>query len=312
MKKRLITAGVLIAMVACFFVMQAFFAISFDILILAISLIAAFEVANLQDKSGKVNYKIVPAIFSIFAFVATVLCVVLKWNALVLFSIFVGGMVVAFVATYFIPFMFKGLIKENSFRQISGMGNKSFSLFKTVNTMSIIVYPVFLAYFMYFLNHITELGFNTITTSFAGARLGMFALLLVMAITCLTDTMAFFVGTLLKGPKLCPKISPNKTISGAIGGLVGGIVGAVVLLAIFRAIYPTQFALIPYWEIVIVGFFGAIVSQCGDLFESYLKRKAKVKDAGDILPGHGGVMDRVDAMLFNTPYIFVCIVLMLA
>lgn len=313
MKKRLITAIIMIAIVTGILGLSStVFPFAFDILVLGATVVASIEVTNLFDKSGRPSYKIASCIFAVYAFAATLFCVLMGYNALVLFLSFIGGMLVLFLVTWIIPLLFiKSAVKDNPFRVATGMSINGFSVYRAMNTLTIAIYPTFLSFFMYFLNHITELGFANITTRFAGKQIALFSILLVIVITCLTDTMAYCVGSLLKGPKLCPKISPNKTISGAIGGIVGGIVGAVVLLAIFRAILPV-YSYIKYWQIVIVGFFGSIVSQCGDLFESYLKRRAQVKDSGNILPGHGGVMDRIDAMLFNVPFIFVCMILILA
>lgn len=125
-------------------------------------------------------------------------------------------------------------------------------------------------------------------------RLGFIALLLVFVIASLTDTFAYFVGSTLKGKKLCPKLSPKKTWSGAIGGLFGGILGAILIYFIFNDSL-TQFS---WWHFVIIGFIGAVLDQVGDLFESFIKRHVGIKDMGKIMPGHGGVMDRLDGAMF--------------
>lgn len=129
------------------------------------------------------------------------------------------------------------------------------------------------------------------------------ALVLAFAITPLADVMAYFVGSTVKGPKLCPNISPNKTISGAIGGLVGGIIGAVLVCLIIHS--PSEYFFTEKWQEVIayaiIGLFGAILTELGDLVESLMKRKLGIKDMGRILPGHGGIMDRIDGLLFAAP-----------
>ena len=124
---------------------------------------------------------------------------------------------------------------------------------------------------------------------------GFTALLLSFAISPLSDTFAFFVGSLLKGPKLCPKLSPKKTWSGAIGGTIGGILGAVLVWWIFPA--PTKY-LSPIAVFIIIGVLGSVINVIGDLFESAIKRSVGIKDMGNILPGHGGVMDRIDGTSF--------------
>ncbi|MEM7302491.1 MAG: phosphatidate cytidylyltransferase [Pseudomonadota bacterium] len=105
-----------------------------------------------------------------------------------------------------------------------------------------------------------------------------------------TDSAAYFVGRSVGGPKLWPAVSPNKTWSGFFGGLFGGAVAAVIA------------AFFVNWIGVLAAFFGgalvSVTSQLGDLFESLLKRRSGVKDSGSIIPGHGGVMDRVDGLIF--------------
>jgi phosphatidate cytidylyltransferase len=121
---------------------------------------------------------------------------------------------------------------------------------------------------------------------------GILNLLWVFAVVWATDTAAYAAGRTLGGPKLAPPISPNKTWSGAVGGLIGaGIVGAV-LGAAAGAGSSTPAA---------AGMALSIVAQVGDLAESAVKRRFGVKDSGSIIPGHGGLFDRVDALLAAAP-----------
>ncbi|MDO3435832.1 phosphatidate cytidylyltransferase [Rhizobium sp. CBN3] len=119
---------------------------------------------------------------------------------------------------------------------------------------------------------------------------GLYAMLFVFAVVWATDILAYFVGRALRGPKLAPSISPGKTWSGAIGGAVSAV-AAGVLLAHF---------LLPGTEVVAAGvaLILSVCSQSGDLFESFIKRKFGVKDSSRLIPGHGGVMDRVDGLIF--------------
>lgn len=133
------------------------------------------------------------------------------------------------------------------------------------------------------------------------------ALVLAFAISPLADVMAYLIGSWLKGPKLCPNVSPNKTVSGAIGGLIGGVLGAV-LVSLVPFVHPESEFLFDnrVQEVVvfaIIGLLGAILTEYGDLVESLIKRKLGIKDMGKLLPGHGGVMDRIDGILFASPLI---------
>ncbi len=111
-----------------------------------------------------------------------------------------------------------------------------------------------------------------------------------------SDIGGFVIGKIFKGPKLT-RISPNKTISGAIGSVL------FTILALSSSIfYFTNQAPL---ELIIISIITSIGCQTGDLFFSYIKRKAKVKDTGNILPGHGGVLDRVDSIFFGLPFGFI-------
>lgn len=115
-------------------------------------------------------------------------------------------------------------------------------------------------------------------------------ILMLFATTWAADIAAFVVGSALKGPKLWPRFSPNKTWSGFFGGLAGGMAAAVAVAAWFMHLSLAGAALI--------GLAGALATMAGDLWESMLKRRYGVKDSGDLIPGHGGLLDRVDGLIF--------------
>ena len=131
---------------------------------------------------------------------------------------------------------------------------------------------------------------------------GFHALILTFAIAPASDTMAYFIGSLLKGPKLCPKLSPKKTWSGAIGGLFGGIIASLLAWLVFE-IEVSFFS--PVLLFILIGLIGSVATQTGDLFESYIKRKIGIKDMGNIMPGHGGVLDRFDGTFFVSVFMLV-------
>ena len=109
----------------------------------------------------------------------------------------------------------------------------------------------------------------------------------VFAVTWATDIFAYFAGRAIGGPKLAPRISPNKTWAGLIGGMAGaGLLG-------WRS--PDWFEM--EWSFHWMGAPMGLVAQLGDLYESWEKRRAGVKDSGTLLPGHGGVLDRLDGLL---------------
>lgn len=122
-------------------------------------------------------------------------------------------------------------------------------------------------------------------------------ILLVLFCTFATDTSAFLVGRSWGKRRLAPDISPGKTWEGAMAGLIGALASCAVLVYIFRL--P-----IPFGHIVALGALIGIISQIGDLSESVLKRSAGVKDSGSLIPGHGGILDRLDSLVFTVPLIY--------
>lgn len=129
-------------------------------------------------------------------------------------------------------------------------------------------------------------------------------LLFVFIISPITDTSAFLVGSAFKGRKLLERISPKKTLSGAIGGLIGGALSSLVMYFIFKNSFVYDWRLPAWLLFILVGVGSSIMDQIGDLIESNFKRKLCLKDMGSIFPGHGGMLDRIDGMIFNSCFIF--------
>lgn len=117
------------------------------------------------------------------------------------------------------------------------------------------------------------------------------------------DTCAYFTGRFLGKHKLSPVISPKKTVEGAIGGGLGAIAGCMLAGLIFQFIVYRNMH-VNYLALLCVGVFCAFVSVCGDLVFSAIKRECSIKDYGSIMPGHGGLLDRFDSVLFCVPFVF--------
>jgi phosphatidate cytidylyltransferase len=130
------------------------------------------------------------------------------------------------------------------------------------------------------------------------SRQANFALVLFpLVLTWICDTFAYMVGSQFGGPKMAPVLSPNKTWSGAVGGAVSAIVAAGLLGQVLNRL-GWRFSLL---ELLVLGLAVGIVAQVGDVAESLLKREAGVKDSSNLLPGHGGVLDRLDSLYFVIP-----------
>lgn len=136
-------------------------------------------------------------------------------------------------------------------------------------------------------------------SALAGLRLfphGFAWVVCALVITWGNDTSAYFAGRFLGKHKLYPTVSPNKTWEGFVGGMCGSIVGLFIMRAFF-------FPALPVSGCLLVGALGGVMGPLGDLCESVLKRAYQVKDSGTLLPGHGGMLDRIDALIFNAPLV---------
>jgi phosphatidate cytidylyltransferase len=126
---------------------------------------------------------------------------------------------------------------------------------------------------------------------------------LVLAITWIQDSAAYFAGKNLGRHKMAPLLSPKKTWEGAAGGLIGSVVAS--LLCVLLLGLP-----IGYPEAALLGLIGGVVGPLGDLAESMIKRQVGLKDAGNLIPGHGGILDRADSLLFTGPVLYYLILLL--
>ena len=126
---------------------------------------------------------------------------------------------------------------------------------------------------------------------------GIYYLLLLLNFSSVCDTGAYFVGSTVGKHKLCPKISPKKTVEGAVGGIVSSLVVSVILCLGFdfkAKLWVTLLLTVPF----------CILGMAGDLFASAVKRSAGIKDYGNLIPGHGGILDRMDSILMISPLLF--------
>jgi len=130
-----------------------------------------------------------------------------------------------------------------------------------------------------------------------GEAHGIFLVLFAAFCAWMTDVMAFFVGSFLGKHKLCPKISPKKTVEGAIGGVAGCVVTSLILYAVFvNFVFESEN--VNYIAVAVMAAILSVISMCGDLTASVMKRNFGIKDFGKLIPGHGGILDRFDSIIF--------------
>ena len=125
--------------------------------------------------------------------------------------------------------------------------------------------------------------------------------LLAFGIPLAGDTAAYFIGSRFGVRRFCPAVSPNKSLEGAIAGLAASVLFAMILCGVFSIFAPVP----PFWHFLVLGVVAGIAGQMGDLFASLIKRHCGVKDFGNIFPGHGGMMDRLDSVYWATVVLYV-------
>lgn len=133
---------------------------------------------------------------------------------------------------------------------------------------------------------------------------GVYLILFAYFAAWMTDIFAYFIGSKFGRHKLCPKISPKKSVEGAVGGVVGEIILNVALLFVFNKFFFKGESLLSYGVVVILSVVLSVISMFGDLAASTVKRNFGIKDFGNLLPGHGGIMDRFDSVLFVMPVLY--------
>lgn len=166
------------------------------------------------------------------------------------------------------------------------------------------VYPALLLCTLVLANHVPELpgmseaGFNS-----------NLLILFAFIVSSLSDTFAYLFGRCFKKRfprKMAPEMSPNKTVVGGVGGIIGGVFGAALVYAVYTLLVVGEFLNVSLWIPVylIMGLLVALATAFGDLVESCIKRNLGVKDMGRILPGHGGILDRIDGTMFATMIVY--------
>ncbi len=280
MKLRAITGGAYLATLVVFYLLKIYVhELCFDALIYAFALIGTFEITRaFKDKLTNAE-KIIIFSFSALCIPMTAIAQIYGYgvqSASVCFALFSLAILSLFVFRH----------EETS---IENVGLSFLSA----------VYPTVLLVLLVLANHIpstptmVKYGFNS-----------NLAILLIFVVSPCADVFAYLFGRFLRQKfpkKMAEKISPNKTVIGGIGGFVGGLVGAIAVYFAYNALCGS-FDNMALWLLIyaVTGVLSAGATEFGDLVESSMKRKVGIKDMGKLLPGHGGILDRIDGTLFAT------------
>ena len=307
MKERVLTGLAIFLLIAVVLLTKIIIGTSivFDILIVLLAVGCGYEMSKLLKNQNKHCHSLLIAIFPLALYAVIYLCFSFKFSivisALLCLALFVVFALTGFLWTLVSMARTENEMRENKIRT----SKKAFAVSKTMHNILGFLYPSVLVALIIPLNHLPQINYI-----FSGAipYASTFSIILVslcFLVPFICDTFAYLIGKTFGGKKLCPKISPNKTISGSIGGTIATILLLVVIYLVLSSIVSLQPALISlnitWWTVALIGLVGSMACQAGDLFESYLKRKAGVKDSGNLLPGHGGLLDRLDGFIFVVP-----------
>lgn len=272
MLKRILVAIPIVIIVALAAIFQSWVMI---VLAAVLALATQFEIVRALDQNGKPVVTFLSYAFAVVLAAYFVGFFILlqkgmdyaSWMPLMLLCTFVVLIMLVFIVS-----MFSGRHSADS----------------VSNTIFTFVYPqlFFALFYMLILGNIGDYY----------QMLVVFLMVLVPAM--FSDTFAYFFGMAFGKRKLCPQISPKKTVAGSVGGVAGGLIGAFLITLLF------------WGGKNLVGFMVAgaalgAISQLGDLSASFIKRSLNIKDFGKILPGHGGIVDRMDSILFCIPAVFI-------
>jgi phosphatidate cytidylyltransferase len=187
------------------------------------------------------------------------------------------------------------------------------------NVLSVITIYIFILFVYYLINHkstnlneLSKMFFVTVYISYFFSHIvfvrkmpdGQFLVWLVLIGAYITDTFAYLFGILFGKHKLCPQISPKKTMEGAVAGVIGCVTGYVIFGFIMQNFFEYY---VNFAGLILLGFIASIAAQIGDLHASVIKRQYNLKDFGTLIPGHGGMFDRTDSLLFVAPVVYICL-----
>lgn len=311
MKERVITGLAILFVVLVMFLTKIIIGtpIIFDLFIGMILIIGCFELTNILNKTNIYNHGYLIMAMPIAIYAVLILTFNLKLSLVYTILCVLGVIVLFLFISYFIT-LFSRTRTENEMRvRKIRTGINKFAIKKSFNTMFGYIYPTIPVMFLIVLNHLNDFNYLTGNSIIYPTLTSILFCALCFLIPFICDTFSYLTGMLIGGKKLAPNISPNKTISGAIGGVAWTVLLLLVSYFIFSSGTSMAMAIaelgITWWHILILGFVGSIICILGDLFESYLKRKANVKDSGDLLAGHGGILDRIDGFTLVIPVVFI-------
>ncbi len=280
MKQRLITGMGYVAALVAFFLLKIYLPypwnfLSFDVLLWLFSVVGTYEMLRALGGKMTAAERVIVLLFSVFyipAYDVSVYAVHYDRLSVMGVSFFLVSLV-----------LFALLVVQYEKTSLESVGCSLLAC----------VYPTLFVGTIVLCNHLTEYS--------------ALALLFVFVISPCADSLAYVFGISLgrKFPrKMSPHISPKKTVVGCVGGIVGGVLGALVLFFLYHLAVGDALPYENLWIYLLIGAGASLFTEFGDLVESAVKRKEGIKDMGNILPGHGGILDRIDGTMYAAVFVY--------
>ncbi|MBR4270981.1 MAG: phosphatidate cytidylyltransferase [Clostridia bacterium] len=314
---RIISAVIIVAILVGLFFLRSLSAYVFDLLIGIVAIFSAFEVENLLHKMDRPTWATIVGAFPIIVFVSIILSINLNLNFYYYITIVMGVLIFVFLLMLVLPLMFSKWGNRCRVKDNFASSLKFYSFSKAINTVFVCVWPTLLMSFAFLINHFSELVVSSgVYSNSFHVDFGLLGLVLLISTTVCADVFAMLAGRFIGGRKISlEKLGPGKSWTGLIAGIIGATIASVIVFFIFESIawYDDMFVTVgvTWLDFLIGGIFFGIFSMAGDIFSSLFKRRAVVKDFSNIIPGHGGVMDRCNGMLMNAVMVFVFLILIL-
>ncbi len=237
----------------------------FPTIIAGVIIIGLIEIICLSQRSGAKPFKTLCFVLGIPLII--IACVKPTW-----YHLFSGYFLILFWLLFIC-----GLLLKNEFLKRFGP------------TLAAVIYVVYLLSHLILIKHLPH---------------GSYLILFLFFVVWLTDTGAYILGTRFGKHKLIPQISPNKSVEGAVAGCISGVIAGVIAFIIYQRYCPLGTLKIPMAQVILLAFIISVMGQISDLVESSIKRAAGVKDSGNWIPGHGGLLDVFDSIILTAPFLY--------
>lgn len=316
---RIIWGGIILVVLVAFFALRLLSEYVFDVFLAALIIVSALEVENVLHKMNRPTHTVAVALYPILCFAGIIISANTGLNAGFALLILVLTMLVLGILLFAFPLIF--VKYGNKAKERDGFEGSLlyYSFSRTINTLFVCLWPTLFFSFAFILNHYNALSDSSYITAFCTAEMGvdfgLFALIFLFATTMTADTCAMLSGRFIGGPKISlSKLGPGKSWTGLAGGIIGACLMGMIIYFIFNAFhgYNVLFSSLNYnaGTFLLGGLFCGIFNMAGDIFSSFFKRRAVIKDFSQLIPGHGGIMDRCNGLLMNSVFVFVFFIIL--